>query len=131
MTPTALFVNGKSVTLPIGFSINRARDVIELVELETENQIVAYAVEEELREGYQGVLGKKAYGVVYDLPKEGSQQVSVGVNAFNQLLEYLALPEKDHKELMKLGVIEVITPAEVQGRIGDYLPAYTETLRRL
>ena len=131
ITPTALFVNGKSVTLPINFSINRARDVIELIELETENQIVAYAVEEELREGYQAFLGKKAYGIIYDLPKEGSKQVSVGVGAFNQLLEYLALPQRDREELMKLGVIEVITPAEVQGRIGDYLRAYTETLRKV
>ena len=55
----------------------------------------------------------------------------MGVNAFNQLLEYLALPQRDREELMKLGVIEIITPTEVEGRIGDYLRTYADTLRKL
>jgi len=114
--------------------INDAENVVEIAELLTQSQVVAYAVEKEIAPAYRTHL-PGAYGIVYDLPEEGSGLVTLGAGAFNELLKFLgSSPDEKEailRELAKVGGFKVVSPQQVAGELGQYLLEYRETRRGL
>ncbi|MBI4436374.1 MAG: hypothetical protein HY590_03040 [Candidatus Omnitrophica bacterium] len=111
--------------------INDAENVIEVAEFMTGNKIVAYAVEREISDPYRNIL-QGSYGIVYDLPEEGSREVTLGAGAFNELLKFLALSPDEQAEVLKaLNGIRVVKPSAVAGELGQYVFEYSQTIRGL
>lgn len=110
-------------------NMNDVQNVAEIAELETRAKIAAYAVEENLRAEYQ-LAFQGAYGIIYRLPEKGSKQVTIGINAFNDLLNYLALPKADQEKILAaLNGIKIVEPIEAASKLEQYFLEYDQTVR--
>ncbi len=113
------------------FNISNARDIIEAAEFVTEQKVVAFAVEDELRDAYEEAL-PNGFKIVYQFSKEGTGKATLGAGAFNELLRHLALPDGQQKlDALRGTILMQPVQARALGDPGEYYFEFDEGVRRL